>query len=295
MKKDELQNKARNELSALKIIGIPNVSEIRRAKELSDNPTVENTIVEITTVFDVSVKNTVVENIIEDINVDIRNNYHKLDNDVSDILAKYQTVTEQVIYGRLYRLSYGYRKNTCRVGMGTLAKACNISSPEKTVKKAIEGLIKKGHIAIANDHGNNINGTEYRVYLPCEIEGIESRTVVEITAVNNSKTVRPENTTVKNTTQLSNPENKEKADTAVKNTTVDFPPFKDSLKNTLSLSNIVDLFYKGVGQKDITKRKREKAEKDIKELIKDGFSQEDIVFTINWTRTKRLSGATLNG
>lgn len=59
--------------------------------------------------------------------------------------------------------------------------------------------------------------------------------------------------------------------------------FKDSLKNSLYLTNIVNLFYKGIGQENITKRKREKAENDIKELLEDGFSQEDITFAINWT------------
>jgi len=58
---------------------------------------------------------------------------------------------------------------------------------------------------------------------------------------------------------------------------------KDNLKDSLSIDEIVDLFYKGIGQKDIAKRKREKAENDIKELTEDGFSQGDIIFAVNWT------------
>jgi hypothetical protein len=291
MKKDELQNKARTELSALKIIGIPNVSEIRKIKESSNKTAVENTTVDITTV-----ENTT-EDTFEDVKVDIRSNYHKFDNDISDILSKYQTPTEQVIYHRLYRLSYGYNRNTCRVGMGSLAKACNIGSSEKTVKRAIQGLVEKGHIAVDDKHRNSKLGTKYRVFLPREIPDIKSQTVVESTTVKNatvnSTTVKNTTptpvkiTTVKNTTVAKSPVNKEPAPTVVISTVVDstgtIDSIKDSTKDTLSLDQIIDLFYKGIKQEKIAKRKREKAGNDIKELIENGFNQEDIIFAINWT------------
>jgi len=58
---------------------------------------------------------------------------------------------------------------------------------------------------------------------------------------------------------------------------------KDSLKDSLSPRAIVSGFYKGIGQKKITVAKRERAEKNLKEIIDDGFSLTDIQFAVKWT------------
>jgi len=62
-------------------------------------------------------------------------------------------------------------------------------------------------------------------------------------------------------------------------------PLKDrkSLKDTLSLRDIVTGFYKSIGQNRIAREKRERAEKVIKELQADGFNLEDIQFAAEWT------------
>jgi hypothetical protein len=118
----------------------------------------------ITPVKSTGVKNTVVEIP----TVTIEANYYKVPNDVSDILASQQTPAEQAVYHRLFRLSYGYNQNVCRVGMQALAAATNIAS-KKTIAKAIAGLVKKGHIAIEQEASNDVRGTWYRVFLPQEI------------------------------------------------------------------------------------------------------------------------------
>ena len=62
------------------------------------------------------------------------------------------------------------------------------------------------------------------------------------------------------------------------------PPFKeDSLKDSLSPRAIISDFYKGIDQSKISKTKRERAEKSLKELIEDGFSLENIHFAVEWT------------
>ncbi len=304
MKQEELQQRARKELSALNIIGIPDVYAVREAKESLeaektetqktaayapaggvDSTTVEPTVVDITT-----------EEHAPEAKVDIRSNYHKFDNDVSDILAGQQTRTEQVIYHRLYRLSYGFGRNTCQVGMGALAKACNIGSSGKTVRKAIEGLVAKGHIAVIEHHGNAKRGTKYRVFLPFEIAGIESGTIVKTTIVD-STIVKPtvvkkkstvvENTIVENTTEGSHAAGPTTSGTVVENTIVDSPPNKDinkdNLKDSLSPRAIVSGFYNGIGQARISKEKRERAESNFKELLGDGFDPGDIQFAVEWT------------
>ncbi len=54
-------------------------------------------------------------------------------------------------------------------------------------------------------------------------------------------------------------------------------------KRSLSLDQIVDLFYTGIGQKKISGEKRERALIVLKDLGKDGFDPEDIEFAIKWT------------
>jgi hypothetical protein len=62
-----------------------------------------------------------------------------------------------------------------------------------------------------------------------------------------------------------------------------FKDNKDSLKDTLSLHDICTLFYKGIGQEKISKQKRERAEVNIKKLLEEGFTLEDIQYAIKWT------------
>jgi len=301
---EDLQGKVRKELSALELIGIPGISTLRK-KPLQELDESEK---QPTESIQTNIPDT--KSITTEERVDIKSNYHKFDNDVSDILASYQTPIEQVIYHRLYRLSYGYSKNTCQVGMGALAKACNISSSEKTVRKAIEGLIEKGHIAIVDEHNNSKLGTKYRIFLPREINGIERRTVVKNTVVDSSTVKNTtalstvvENATVNNTTVLNTTPttvnstvvknttvpsilmNKQSEPTVVKNTVVDFTGniHLNNLKDTLSLHKIVTLFYKGIDQEKISKQKRERAKNNIKELLSEGFTEEDIIFAVKWT------------
>ena len=54
-------------------------------------------------------------------------------------------------------------------------------------------------------------------------------------------------------------------------------------KKTLSLIDIVNVFYRGLGQQKISKRKREKSLKVLRKLIQDGFEPEDIRFAAQWT------------
>lgn len=55
-------------------------------------------------------------------------------------------------------------------------------------------------------------------------------------------------------------------------------------KKTLSLVyTVINIFYKGIGQEKISKEKRERGKKVFQKLRKDGFSDEDIAFAVEWT------------
>jgi len=58
---------------------------------------------------------------------------------------------------------------------------------------------------------------------------------------------------------------------------------KDNIKDSLSTHDIISEFYSGIGQKKVTKAKRERAENNLKEILDDGFNLESIEFAVKWT------------
>lgn len=113
--------------------------------------------------------------------VKITSNFFAMDNDVFDKLPERQSPAEQVVYRYLYRIAYGWHRQTCFIGLKALSKRCNMS--KNTVRLALDGLESKGHIKtlqIFNE--KEMKGTMYRVYLPREIPGIESVTCFHTTS-----------------------------------------------------------------------------------------------------------------
>src|SRR5262249_42620894 len=201
----------------------------------------------ITPVKSTGVKNTGVEIP----SVTIEANYYKVPNYVSDVLAGEQAPAEKAVYHRLFRLSYGYNQNVCRVGMQALAAATNIAS-KKTVAKALAGLLMKGHIAIEQEASNDVRGTWYRVFLPHEIPMVRKLTRVKITPVKStavemsaaiSANIEEKSSTVENATRSQHLQSNETTASSVKNTVVNFAPITTDLLQTLSLPTLVDHFY----------------------------------------------------
>jgi hypothetical protein len=243
----------------------------------------------ITPVKSTGVKNTVVEIS----SVTIEANYYKVPNDVSDVLASQQTPAEQAVYHRLYRLSYGYNQNVCRVGMQALAAATNIAS-KKTVAKALAGLLMKGHIAIEQEASNDVRGTWYRVFLPQEIPTLKKLTRVKTTAVKStavemsaaiSASPEEKNSGVENATRLQLVENTENISGSVKNTVVNFSPITTDLLHILSLPTLVDRFYELLQQRP-SQTKRERAIQQAQKLLDEGFTLQDLDDTITWVTQK---------
>jgi len=181
---------------------------------------------------------------------------------VSDLLASLQTPAEQAVYHRLFRLSYGYNQNVCRVGMHALAAATNIAS-KKTIAKAIAGLVKKRHIAIAQEASNDVRGTWYQVFLPHEITRVRKFTREKITPVKStgvddsavvSANVEEKSSVVENTVGLQAVESIQKITSDTKNTVVNFTPITTDLLHTLSLPLLVDRFYQLLQQRPSQKK-----------------------------------------
>ncbi|MBM3712767.1 MAG: hypothetical protein FJW56_04940 [Actinobacteria bacterium] len=256
----------------------------------------------------------------ERFNVCFLNRFGMIDLSVDDILMPTLTVTEQTLYRRFYRLSYCFGKNWCQVSQPELAKSCNISSL-MTVRKGVATLVNLHCVKVIEESIQRKPPT-YRVYLPCEMpqfSDMDIQTgVVFMKEKPDLKTLRELYNNVPEFNKLNispliintlndlrqiifgeqdteiSPLNISTLATKSSNTAIphsrknekDQPinsNINNSFKHTFSQDQVIDLFYNGIEQTKITKQKRERAEVNIKKLLKEGFTLEDIQFAIKWT------------
>ncbi len=82
---------------------------------------------------------------------------YKTPNFLDDEILPDLAPPEQIVLRRLYRLSYGFNKQTTdSVGINKLAKKCNLG--ESTVKRAIKALSDRGLVIVHLDESNNPKG-----------------------------------------------------------------------------------------------------------------------------------------
>lgn len=85
-------------------------------------------------------------------------------NEVADILLPTLDLSCQVLYNRLFRLSYGFNRNYCTVSQPLLMEKTGLS--RNTVRTSLQALTQKGWLRIV-ESGNRIS-TTYRIVLPRE-------------------------------------------------------------------------------------------------------------------------------
>jgi hypothetical protein len=110
---------------------------------------------------------------------EVASNYFRMDADVFDVLSEFQTPYERVVYLYLYRLSYGFNRQTCFVGLKSIIDNCKVS--KNVVRRALETLEAKKQIRrLDRINERDLKGTIYRVFLPCEIPNLKSQTTIHI-------------------------------------------------------------------------------------------------------------------
>lgn len=225
--------------------------------------------------------------------INIRSNFHKVPNFVCDEIAAGLTMPEEVIYHHLIRLSWGWNRNWCRVGINYFQENSSIKS-RKAIGDAIKRLLDRGLIRHSEVDGKierDNNGTVYIVPLPSDTDVLSNSTLPN-SILNNSILSKDSAGSVSdsilgNSLPGKKPHEKQDDGGVLRNSILRKEQIKDnnkdSSKDTLSPREIVSGFYKGIGQPRISKEKRERAENSFKELIDDGFVSGDIQFAIEWT------------
>jgi len=276
-------------------------------KALEEGKRKENkAIVKNTKVDTTKVKNTkVLSTKAEDIKLYFKG-YYIVPNELDSALSKLLQPSDEIIYRKLYRWSWGYNRNYCQTSYSTLSKETNINST-RTIREVIHRLIKKGLIEkLKNDSLTNPKGSTYLIHIPklndnnklsfIDTDSLVKNTKVDTTKVENTKDTLVKNTKVDTTKPISLnheiPIHKELSKpgkaTLVKNTLVnstnkDKHIYTNNKKQTLSPHTLVKKFYSLLNQNKISKQKRERALRQINQLIQEGFSLKDINFTIEWT------------
>ena len=100
-------------------------------------------------------------------------NFTKYPNDIFQVMHdQLKRESESLLYIYLWRESWGYGRNYCRIGYAKIVKGTVIGC-EKTVKRAISGLVEQRFIIKAiNNNGDadvNSDGSLYRIITPKEI------------------------------------------------------------------------------------------------------------------------------
>lgn len=99
--------------------------------------------------------------------VDVQEDFCKMPN-AKWRIAPLQDPKEFCVYDYLYKLSYGWRRNVCRVGYGAIVNNTSIPS-RSTAIRAIEGLMEKLHIIKIEEETHSKVGSLYRILSPGEI------------------------------------------------------------------------------------------------------------------------------
>jgi len=92
----------------------------------------------------------------------------RIPNTIIDSLLPTLEPAAALLYLRLYRLSRGYKKDTCVVGLQKLATATHTS--QRTVQRAIEYLEQR-HLILREgaNFGGRIKGIQFRVKVPADM------------------------------------------------------------------------------------------------------------------------------
>jgi hypothetical protein len=246
-------------------------------------------------------------------------------NEVADELLPTLPPAAQVLYSRLFRLSYGFNRNYCTVSQPLLMERTGLS--RNTIRTALQTLLDDIWIQIIGA-GNRVS-TTYRVILPREKHGGEQSRGAKIDAhnlrvKNRGAEFEGQNMDVKNrgaefdfaegqkpdrpnlsggrensrTTYNSNDlrERGSKFDaqdlpallltyrsSTLSERQIEDPHTSDN-SMLLSARELIDKFYSLLGQR-VSKSKRKKSLDECLSLLQEGFTVEEIDYTITWLIT----------
>ncbi|MDP2982176.1 MAG: DnaA N-terminal domain-containing protein [Candidatus Latescibacter sp.] len=237
--------------------------------------------------------------------INIHSNFCKLDNDVTDYLFAKLSPSAQSVYLRLYRQSFGWNRNWAAESLPKLTKSCNLSL--QTVRKAIRELEQLG--CIRKEFSDYHKATVYRIYLPSEIGMGKYGKHKNTTKYNRRQNNNIPNNNIVDSDMLYREANEidlnNKPPDAVHfdafiyshyfpeihvanilETGGALPHNVSHYINDTNLSlavETIDEFYESIGYSIVSRSQYRKSLLDYFDLVKSGFTQDDIRYAVRWT------------
>lgn len=248
--------------------------------------------------------------------INIHSNFCKLDNDVSDRLLCHLSASAQAVYIRLYRQSYGWNRNWAAESLPKLSKSCNLSL--QTIRKAIKELETIG--TIRKEFSDYHKATVYRVFLPSEINISDMRSQYIGPQFSDTQKIGDMVRTVQETVgedtedRISSDTDSgtvgvgfrrgDRIDVGGQNSIIQSAYFAGTSiyaliesggalpKNILTYItdihlresvDIIDTFYDSCGFPVVSRALYRKSVFDYIDLIRSGFSPDDIRYAVRWT------------
>ena len=253
--------------------------------------------------------------------ININSNYCKLHNDVSDMLFRHLSPSAQSVYLRLYRQSFGWNRNWAAESLPKLTTACNVSL--QTVRKAIKeleslGCIKKefsdyhkatvyrvylpSETALATDAMHN-NSMSYNTGLITDTPAVAGKNMTaQLHAPQNAGRQVPvgdslSGDTLKNLEgdnafsggQRINIQSRYSLGTSVYDLLKEGGPLPKNIYinmtniQLMTAVDILDEFYDSIGFSIVSRAQYRKSVIDYFDLVKSGFSPDDIRYAVRWT------------
>ena len=253
--------------------------------------------------------------------ININSNYCKLDNDISDYLFSRLSPSAQSVYLRLYRQSFGWNRNWAAESLPKLTKSCNLSI--QTIRKAIKELEKLGcikkdfsdyhkatvyRIYLPSEVG--ISNKNKSIYTTTNIRGQHSDSQSKhLTVLHNQNLHQQKESSQKpdsdnyfdkdlknlegnsaiNRGQDSNIQSIYFSGTSIYTLLETGGALPKNIykymnnKQLVRAVNIIDEFYDSIGFSIVSRSIYRKSLIDYFELIKSGFSHDDIMYSVRWT------------
>ena len=253
--------------------------------------------------------------------INIHSNFCKLDNDISDHLMRRLSASAQSVFLRLYRQSYGWNRNWAAESLPKLCEYCNLSL--QTVRKAIKELETLGciHKEFSDYHkatvyriflpseigiGKNINGnngpsifTGLYSDSPSSPHPSDSSQIVDVSSVmgQDSDTFESQ----QDACQFSSSQDTVSWGQNIDIQSLYFPgtsvcgilesvgplPKNMSIYTThihlAGAVSVIDEFYDSIGFSVVSRAMYRKSLLDYFDLLKSGFSVDDIRYAVRWT------------
>jgi hypothetical protein len=200
---------------------------------------------------------------------------------VMDFVLPTLQLAAQVTYLWLFRYAYGFNRNHCRVSRSALMRVTGLS--KRGLDLSLAALEKLGWIRTVEVSYRQ--GTLYQIYLPHERSEELSSYLPSSRLLSRSLPLESERESVNNLNSLS--DNSLKTSQLLNSRLLGRDPDNDrspsEQRPDSRLEQLLDKFYAGLNQRRISSMKRERGLAVLARLLRDGYTIDEIAYTIDWT------------